>query len=157
ARARIRSRRLLRGHRSSRSGPLHSVAGARPPCRHGLAGAIPRSPARPAEGPPRGALLRGDRPALRGRRAGGGFARRRPVPLARPHRGIRPGRRLSSRDRRAARPVEDFIEALAEGHRALAYVDTGPLLERLWAARAGIGWIGKNAMVLDETIGSYFT
>jgi epoxyqueuosine reductase len=52
--------------------------------------------------------------------------------------------------------LEDFIEAEAPGHRALAYVDTGPLLERMWAARAGIGWIGKNALVLNETMGSFF-
>lgn len=52
--------------------------------------------------------------------------------------------------------LEDFIEAEAPGHRALAYVDTGPLLERMWAARAGIGWIGRNALVLNETMGSFF-
>jgi len=52
--------------------------------------------------------------------------------------------------------LERFVETAAPGHRALAYVDTGPLLERLWAARAGIGWIGKNAMVLNKEHGSYF-
>ncbi|HKY31294.1 MAG TPA: tRNA epoxyqueuosine(34) reductase QueG [Candidatus Polarisedimenticolia bacterium] len=52
--------------------------------------------------------------------------------------------------------LERFIEGSAPGHRALSYVDTGPFLERLWAARAGIGWIGKNALVLNETMGSFF-
>ena len=37
-----------------------------------------------------------------------------------------------------------------------ACVDTAPLLEREFAAAAGIGWIGKNTMVLNERIGSYF-
>lgn len=46
--------------------------------------------------------------------------------------------------------IEDHIESEAPGHRALAYVDTGPLLERMWAARAGIGWVGKNAMILNK-------
>jgi len=52
--------------------------------------------------------------------------------------------------------IENHIEVEAPGHRALAYVDTGPLLERMWAARAGIGWIGKNALVLNEEMGSFF-
>lgn len=42
------------------------------------------------------------------------------------------------------------------GARALDYVDTGPILERMYAARAGVGWIGKNAMVLSKDQGSYF-
>jgi len=52
--------------------------------------------------------------------------------------------------------LERFIESSAPGHRAMAYVDTGPVLERMWAAKAGVGWIGKNALVMNEEMGSWF-
>ena len=35
-------------------------------------------------------------------------------------------------------------------------MDTTPILEREWAMQAGIGWIGKNTLVLDQQLGSYF-
>ncbi|HLI77868.1 MAG TPA: tRNA epoxyqueuosine(34) reductase QueG, partial [Acidobacteriaceae bacterium] len=36
-----------------------------------------------------------------------------------------------------------------------AYVDTGPILERGYAARAGVGWIGRNTCVLNQQLGSW--
>lgn len=47
-------------------------------------------------------------------------------------------------------------ESLDESFDAKVCVDTVPLLERELAAQAGIGWIGKNTLVLNERHGSYF-
>jgi len=39
--------------------------------------------------------------------------------------------------------------------RTRAYVDTGPLLERVFAKYAGVGWFGKNTCIINQKIGSW--
>ncbi len=39
--------------------------------------------------------------------------------------------------------------------RTWCYVDTGPVIERIVAQYAGIGWIGKNTCILNEHLGSW--
>ncbi len=46
-------------------------------------------------------------------------------------------------------------EHFGEACTARAYVDTGPILERGYAARAGVGWIGRNTCVLNQGMGSW--
>ncbi len=47
-------------------------------------------------------------------------------------------------------------DGVAPPARWRAYVDTGPILERDLARRAGIGWFGKNTMILNPKRGSWF-
>jgi len=52
--------------------------------------------------------------------------------------------------------VADFLRAERPGTSARVYVDTGPVLERAWAARAGVGWTGKHSLTLRAEGGSWF-
>ena len=60
--------------------------------------------------------------------------------------------------------LKSRLQALAEFIEAAAgrpvpnrwYTDTGPILERELAQRAGLGWIGKNTMLINPEHGSYY-
>lgn len=53
----------------------------------------------------------------------------------------------------AGRLLEEIFGAAPTDHRY--YVDTGPVLERRWAARAGLGFTGKNAMLISRRHGNW--
>ncbi|HET7707316.1 MAG TPA: tRNA epoxyqueuosine(34) reductase QueG [Thermoanaerobaculia bacterium] len=57
---------------------------------------------------------------------------------------------------RMLRKFEEAIAQVAPGSKTWRYVDTGPLSDRAAAAQAGLGWIGRNGMLIDEEHGSYF-
>ncbi|HVA40910.1 MAG TPA: tRNA epoxyqueuosine(34) reductase QueG, partial [Candidatus Binataceae bacterium] len=57
---------------------------------------------------------------------------------------------------RQARAVADDLAAAVAGALSRVYVDTGPVLEREWAAEARLGWFGRNTNLLNRYFGSYF-
>lgn len=57
------------------------------------------------------------------------------------------------------RKVEAGIRAAAAAHdiplETRCYVDTGPIVERVYARHAGIGWIAKNTCIINQKLGSW--
>jgi epoxyqueuosine reductase len=47
-------------------------------------------------------------------------------------------------------------ERFQEPFEARPYSDTGPIQERVFAKHAGLGWLGKNTLVLNQQMGSWF-
>ncbi len=54
------------------------------------------------------------------------------------------------------RELEACLAEVFPGCRTKGYVDTGPILEKPLAEKAGLGWIGKHTNLLTEGIGSYY-
>lgn len=52
--------------------------------------------------------------------------------------------------------LKDDLQQLVPGARARGVIDTAPLLEREFAQLAGLGWIGKNTMLINKRAGSWF-
>ena len=51
--------------------------------------------------------------------------------------------------------LEQFIQRLAPDAHTRSYSDTGPLMEKAWAERAGLGWIGKHSNLVSSDYGSW--
>jgi len=49
----------------------------------------------------------------------------------------------------------EFIKKKNNTIQAKIYVDTAPVLESVWAEKAGLGWIGKNTLFIDYNYGSF--
>lgn len=49
-----------------------------------------------------------------------------------------------------------FIQELSNGCQGRFFIDSAPILERDWAELAGLGWKGKNTLLIHPHAGSYF-
>lgn len=52
--------------------------------------------------------------------------------------------------------LKSKLQELNPEFDCLGYVDTGPVLDKVWAVKAGLGWQGKNSNVINKNIGSWF-
>ena len=51
--------------------------------------------------------------------------------------------------------LDGFIKGLEPSAESRWFVDTGPVLEKQWAVRAGLGWMGKHTNVITRELGSW--
>lgn len=49
-----------------------------------------------------------------------------------------------------------YITVLVPGAQGKAFVDSAPIFEKAWAAKAGLGWPGKHSVLVNRKIGSFF-
>jgi epoxyqueuosine reductase len=49
-----------------------------------------------------------------------------------------------------------FIQSLDENAEGRAFVDSAPILEKAWAVEAGLGWQGRNSILINKDKGSFF-
>ncbi|MEM0517793.1 tRNA epoxyqueuosine(34) reductase QueG [Aequorivita flava] len=51
--------------------------------------------------------------------------------------------------------MQFISEEIGEVH-GRAFVDSAPVLDKAWAAKSGLGWIGKHSLMLTKNVGSFF-
>lgn len=55
--------------------------------------------------------------------------------------------------------LKEFVDRIREEIGQVdgrVFVDSAPVMERVWAANSGLGWIGKNSLLLNRSMGSFF-
>lgn len=51
--------------------------------------------------------------------------------------------------------LEEELQKIDPNFESKSYVDTGPVMDKTWAVRAGLGWLGKNTNVISREMGSW--
>ncbi len=52
--------------------------------------------------------------------------------------------------------LEEELKKLYPDFKCKSYVDTGPVMDKVWAANSGIGWMGKHSNIINREFGSWF-
>jgi epoxyqueuosine reductase len=55
--------------------------------------------------------------------------------------------------------LKEFLHSIQENIGEVsgrAFVDSAPVLDKAWAAKSGLGWIGKNSNLLTQKVGSFY-
>ena len=50
----------------------------------------------------------------------------------------------------------EYIKSEVGEFNGRGFVDSAPVLERSWAQRSGLGWVGKNGNLINKQMGSFF-
>jgi len=51
--------------------------------------------------------------------------------------------------------LEEELQQIDPAFQSRSYVDTGPVMDKAWAVRSGIGWLGKHTNVISRELGSW--
>jgi epoxyqueuosine reductase len=52
--------------------------------------------------------------------------------------------------------LQDYIIQIDPKFESKSYVDTGPVMDKAWAEKSGIGWQGKHSNIINKELGSWF-
>lgn len=52
--------------------------------------------------------------------------------------------------------LETELKEIDPQFNSISYVDTGPVMDKVWAVKAGLGWMGKHTNVINRDFGSWF-
>jgi epoxyqueuosine reductase len=48
------------------------------------------------------------------------------------------------------------LKKIDNNFQSIAFVDSGPLMDKVWAVKAGLGWLGKHTNIINKQFGSWF-